>query len=309
MRNLLVLVLTVSIHFCYSQSCCTGGIPFTGSLSVNNIESKSLQLGLRYDLNSLDDLIQNGEKLDNNINFRSTHTVMLQVSYGLFKNFTISVLTPYVWLNEEVTAFSGEQRYQSSGLGDLMITGSYSIINTNSTNIGLGGGIKLGNGKTKIEGSDGFVLPPTLQPGTGSTDYILFASFNHQLAIRKQAKVDGSVFKQFNTESSSFASFSSYKFGNSWQFFTTYYDQFLIGGLIFTPSIGLRGRVADEDEINSNLNNNTGGFWLSLTPGIGADITKKLAISVNENIPIYRSLNGFQLTTTHRLILSLRYTL
>ncbi len=87
------------------------------------------------------------------------------------------------------------------------------------------------------------------------------------------------------------------------------YDQLAIKSILSSPSLQFRFRHTDEDELEGFPNDNTGGNWLYISPGWTFTIYKNIELGVNAEFPIFRKLNGFQITTTNKLIFSLNISL
>ena len=114
--------------------------------------------------------------------------------------------------------------------------------------------------------------------------------------------IQQSVTYRLNSASTSFASHDNYKFGNEFYAITSLADQLVTGSLIHTPSLSFNIRYAEKNTIEQYEDPNSGGWWLNLRPGWGIYLTPKLNLSLLYEIPLYRNLNGFQLTTTYKVI-------
>ncbi len=306
MRVIMIVTFVGITAMTYGQSCCTGGIPFTGQVSTDPIATGRFQFDFKYDRNIINDLIIEKNELDNETNFRMTNSLFLQIGYGVGEKLSIAALISYVFLEEEILTSSPVIRFNSHGIGDMLLLGSYKILNRNQASLALGTGIKIPTGKTNKTGINDFILPPTLQPGTGSIDFLAFLNYSTAVSFRKQANLNVSMTFRYHTETQQFSNVELYQFGNVLQTVIGYADQLHIGKMFLSPSINIRLRYSAEDSVNNNLNNNTGGIWLTLDPGLGFNLNPNFILSVNESIPVYRNLNGFQLTTSHRLTLSMR---
>jgi hypothetical protein len=85
---------------------------------------------------------------------------------------------------------------------------------------------------------------------------------------------------------------------------TSISSQLIIKESINTPFVAIQYisqgyHLADEQQ-----NINTGGNWVYLNPGWIVALNDYFNFSLNYVVPIYRSLNGFQLSTSSRLIVS-----
>ncbi len=297
-----LLLLMAYMDTGWAQTCCTGGVPITGAIRLNQPEKKSLGLALNYDNNKIEDFFQEDEKLDADYIQRRTTTISLQADYGLTDKLSLLLLVPYAWMSEGVTQGNATEEVQKSSLGDISLMGNYIIYNKSRFNASLGGGIKFPTGKT--DQRDQFILPPTLQVGTGSVDFIFFADTRTTFNFRKSLTLQQTFSYKLNTTGSQFASHENYTFGNEFQSFTSLSDQILIGRMLHTPSLLMRMRIADNNQIEDLTDINSGGLWLYLVPGWSLELSRRVSAGVFMELPVYRNLNGFQLTTTSRVIAS-----
>jgi hypothetical protein len=295
------------LHTAWAQTCCTGGVPITGAIRLNQPEKNSFGLALNYDNNKIEDFFQEDEKLDADYIQRRTTTVSIQADYGLTEKLSLLLLIPYAWMSEGVTQGSTTEQVQKSSLGDISLMGNYIIFNKDRFNTSVGGGIKFPTGKT--DQRDQFILPPTLQVGTGSIDFIFFADARTSFDFRKSLTLQQTFSYKLNTTGEQFASHENYRFGNEFQSFTSLTDQILIGTMLHSPSLLLRIRVADNNEIEDLTDINSGGLWMYLVPGWSLELSKRVSAGVFMELPVYRDLNGFQLTTTSRFIASVYFNL
>ena len=297
------LLLSIAfVDVVWAQTCCTGGVPITGAIRLNQPEKNSFGLAINYDNNRIEDFFQEDEKLDDDYIKRRTTTVSLQADYGITNKLSLLLLVPYAWMSESVTQGTTTETVEKSSLGDISLMGNYVILNKNRFNASLGGGIKFPTGKT--DQRDQFILPPTLQVGTGSVDFILFADARTSFDFRKSLTLQQTLSYKLNTTGEQFASHENYKFGNEFQSFTSISDQILIGKMLHTPSLLMRIRYADNNEIEDLTDINSGGLWMYLVPGWSLELSRTVTAGVFMELPVYRDLNGFQLTTTSRLIAS-----
>ncbi|MFK7923010.1 MAG: hypothetical protein AB8H47_13690, partial [Bacteroidia bacterium] len=99
----------------------------------------------------------------------------------------------------------------------------------------------------------------------------------------------------------------SYRFGNEFQLQAGISDRILLGKLMLDPSIMLRYRTVGTDQIDGNEFASTGGHWLDIIPGLQFNIGQQAYWRISANIPVFRSLAGTQLTTSHKITMALYY--
>ncbi len=233
---------------------------------------------------------------------------MAQADYVFNSLFSMSLLLPHVWLKEEVDQLNQPLTSETKGLGDLSIVAQLRKAITNSSTFILGSGLKLPTGQTmKINDQDGFTLPANFQPGTGSYDFLFLLHYQTSLGFRKSLLFTQSLYYRLNTSTGKFTFHDSYRFGNEIQSFTGFSDQIAIGNSIHNPSLQFRFRHTKKDQIEDFFNDNTGGSWLYLVPGWNYNINPNVSLGVSGEIPLYRNLNGLQITTTYRLIFTIGF--
>ncbi|PIE62747.1 MAG: hypothetical protein CSA26_13080 [Desulfobacterales bacterium] len=77
---------------------------------------------------------------------------------------------------------------------------------------------------------------------------------------------------------------------------------------LFDLQLELNGEVKSKAEKAGVKNNNSGGHMIFLTPGVHCKITKQAHFDLGVAIPIYRDVNGTQLTEDFRVISKLAFT-
>ena len=301
-----LICVAVITHSGWAQTCCTGGAPITGTFRFNTNSPKSMQLGVTYDYNKIEDFYLDGNKLDDDYIKRATKTLVVQADYVISESVALSAVIPYIWTTEETNQLSQSLLLETNGIGDVALVGQYKIPISKEHPLIVGGGVKFPTGETKIVNeSDGFILPANLQPGTGSFDGIFLINYQTQFPKRRSLQLTSSLFYRINTATGNLTFHERYKFGNEIQLFTGISEDFVIGSFITTPSILFRLRNTRKDQIEDFSNDNTGGTWIYFVPGWSFNITSNVILGASAELPIYRNLNGFQITTSSRLVASL----
>lgn len=303
-----LVAIIVTIVPVYSQTCCTGGVPLTGVLNIHALPTSGWGISLTYDNNLIEDLIQRTEQIDEDNISRFTKTLLAQIDYGITENITGTVLIPYVWLGQTTKTLSGEIEGKTSGLGDVLIMSQYKKVLPNQAALIIGLGIKLPLGATQNKDIEsGLILPATLQPGTGSVDFLISSQYQTSFNFRKSLSFTQTFIARVNTVSKEFAFHNTYRFGHVFQAFTAFADQFLIAGLLQNPSLTFRYRYAGKDIQEGFPNENTGGHWLYITPGWAINVSQNLLVGIAGEFPLYRNLNGLQITTSRKLMATLQF--
>lgn len=308
--TLALLFCWLTVNSGWSQTCCNGGVPITGAFRINTYPAKSAQLRLTYDVNKIEDVFLDGDKTDDEHIKRAAKTALLQVDYVFSESFALSALIPYIWSSEEVDQFNQSLVLETNGIGDIAVVGQFKIPIIDEQPLVVGGGVKFPTGATqKVNENDGFTLPANLQPGTGSFDAIFLTSYQTSFTSRKSLLLTGSMYYRVNTTSDNLTFHNRYKFGNELQIFAGFSDNYVTGGFTSSPSILFRLRHTAKDQIEDFANDNTGGTWLYLVPGLNLNVTENIILGVSADLPVFRDLNGFQITTSKKITASLQINL
>ncbi|MBI5240377.1 MAG: hypothetical protein HY926_07880 [Elusimicrobia bacterium] len=234
------------------------------------------------------------------LSWRST----LLLDYRVARRTTLILAVPHVY-NSAASDVLPRQTVNS--LGDIALYGKYAFYQDRSVRptrelSGLAG-VKLPSGSAELRDAAGNRLDAPLQPGSGSTDFIVGAAASWGLPL---ATVYGDFTYKYNTR-------TAYTFGDSW------------GGnlgaaapLKPAPWLSLTGEVNVESyERDHSLEagsaavlpggavRDTGGQYVFLTPGILVRPMKGLAVSLGVQLPVYQHLNGTQLASGPNLNLGL----
>lgn len=185
-------------------------------------------------------------------------------------------------------------------LGDMRVVGGYQLSIPGTTlqpgNFGFTFGLKLPTGKFTVANADGDIAERSLQPGSGTTDAILGINYHQNLP-----KMNSAWFAQAQAQHA-MNSRSGFKPGNQ------------VGGDIgysynLTEKLGAmlqlnalvkgrdRGAEAEPDE--------SGGKYLSLSPGLGYAVNGTTRIYGFVQLPVYQNVNGLQLTADKSIVVGL----
>jgi hypothetical protein len=108
------------------------------------------------------------------------HEGDFQFTWGFYRNLDLTILLPIVTDEFEKV---NTPTVGGTGLGDAMVLVKYRFYRRDSqrgtTQTSVTAGPKTPTGKTNLKGSNGILLPATLQPGSGSTDLLLAANWTY----------------------------------------------------------------------------------------------------------------------------------
>lgn len=306
-KNVLPYALFFYVLNFNAQTCCSGGIPLSNNLGLPLLEKGNLLFGLSYDYNNLNTLNNGTEKLNDNSRLRVTHSILLNTSYAITNNFSIEGL--FTWVNQRrnISQFGNENLDQTSGIGDAVILFKYDLTSMLPKIIGknnllnLGIGIKAPLGSSTETSDQGITLNADLQPGNNSWDLIFWTQYSKRFNFRPTLTLSTRGIYRKTGTNNSYLGNTTYKFGNEFQGFISFSDQFLILKTLANPSISFKYRNANLDKVGENYLNSTGGNWIFLIPDFSIDITPSIAFSTKVELPIYSNVDGTQLTPTYRI--------
>jgi len=285
------------------QTCCSGGIPLSNNIGLANVEKGIFQIGINYDYNNLNTLNAGTETLDDNSRLRITHSLLLNLGYAITDKLSVEGL--FTWVNQrrKISQFGNENLDQSSGIGDGILLLKYNFPNAlgkhSSVDLGLGTKIPLGS-STQTNDQD-ITLNADLQPGSNAWDIIYWSSFSKGFNFRPSLYVSSRIIYRSTGTNNSYFGDSTYKFGNEFQVFLGFSDQFLFFKTLANPSVSFKYRNANQDKIGGFNVDNTGGNWVYVIPNFSFNIAPNIAFSTSAELPLHSKVDGTQLTPTYRL--------
>jgi hypothetical protein len=292
-----------------AQTCCSGGIPIGGNVSLKNNPAGAWQLGLTGDLNILKNLKDGSQKLNDETRERNIYTLMLRGGYNITDDLAVGALFPFVRQERWIVTQAANDYSYTQGLGDLIIVSQYRLpFSTRQNTYQVGLGSKLSTGPADLESREGITYNMDMQPGTGSTDWLFFGSFNRRLNNIPGTTLTAKFFYRLTGRNTDYLDETTYQLGNEWQLVGGLSDQFLWGSHIFNASLLVKARHMKKNQINGSVISNTGGTWYHLMPSVTYMPNQQINISVVPEIPVYSDLNGTQLTTSYRVSASLIVT-
>jgi hypothetical protein len=109
-----------------------------------------------------------------------SHEGDFNFTWGFYRNFDMTILVPIVTNH---FASAEQPTAGGTGLGDTMVLVKYRFYRRDSqrgtTQASVTFGPKIPTGRTDLTGGNGGLLPASLQPGSGSTDFFLAANWTY----------------------------------------------------------------------------------------------------------------------------------
>lgn len=306
----LVLLPAVASQHVMAQACCSAGPPLLGSLEFSSVREQTSQLALTYEFNSVNDLVDQSSKLANDTRHRRVHSWLLEATHGVTSAVSITLLMTAVQQERQTEILSGENSLvRIRGFGDAVVLVKYAVVKNSLPDqrevaVGLGTKIPFGS-SSRSHG--GILLPADLQPGTGAWDGILWAYASQgflpaaplTLYAVGSARLTG-VNDQYGPGK------GGYKFGN--ETLLSFGAGYRTDGFL-DYSFSIRARHSGADRFDGGVVPNTGGFWLTVIPGLNFKLSDDMILRGTFQYPLYRTLTGVQLTTSFTTSATLIYTI
>jgi len=287
----------------YSQTCCSGGVPLSGNIGFEGAESGTLQMELSYDLNYLATLKTGSEIYEDGTRQRTTHSLLVKAGYSIKHWLAIDALFSYVFQGRRITFDDQINQVDTRGLGDAVLMAKFILLNLPEagSELQLGIGPKLPLGRSDLTNNFDITLNADMQPGSGSWDLITWSYYARQFVKRPTTVVSARIVGRLNGTNREYLGTQTYRIGNSVQFYLGIGDNVVWGNMILSPSLSLRYRYADGDQINGQTLENTGGQWINLLPAVSWHLSPNSILHFVPELPLYSEVGGTQLTPTFRM--------
>ena len=226
---------------------------------------------------------------------------LIRIFYGLTDNLMLVSFIPYFDKKLELIDKRGKAiEKKSNGIGDIDIRAKYRFLKQSPggpwLSMAMAGGIKFPTGEDD-EKQGNVLLPPPLQSGSGSTDYILalFATkkFSKNLFLHSNAVY------QICTKGA-----NDYEFGDK-----LIYNLSMVRPLNanFDLTAEINGTHFDMNKAKGIKINTTGGDEIYLAPGIKYNPISTLNLELALPISIWRDLNGPQNAADWKIVAGVYY--
>lgn len=218
---------------------------------------------------------------------------LLNLDYGFDAHWGVSLVVPYVGRDHDhIHNHHGHQlpeAWDFSELGDVRLIGRYQFAPQafQDGRYGLKFGVKLPSGDHEVENAGGDRAERTLQPGSGTTDVILGAYFQHS-GVDSRLRWFGQVLWQ-----QPLAERADYRPG---------YQLSLDAGLSYGVSERLSAllqanvQIEGRDSGAEAEREDSGSRLLALSPGVAYALTRTTQVYAFVQLPVYQYVNGVQLT-------------
>jgi hypothetical protein len=259
MRKLIIaLVLTIGFSTANACDVCRGGVGNYNPLLFPHLSKNYFGLCWmhRHYITSAEDGSARNEYYN---------AILLTAQYSPFKKLQLAVMAP--WQLNKMQTLDG--RKNISGVGDISVLANYQVFNkTNSKfrrTFVAGAGVKLPAGRyqrltgEKVEGQN-------FQVGTGSTDYLLNASFH---AGWRQWTVSATSSYKYNTQNK-----DDYRYGDVFLNGLTIVYQKEFKNFSIAPYTQMISEKQMKDADSHVLQDHSGGHVLFAGGGLDVNIRK-----------------------------------
>ena len=237
---------------------------------------------------------------------------VLSLQFGLADRIGLEVSVPFITRqHSHIHHADGQWEHWSfSGLGDVIVTGEYSLIVPKSDfdpYLSATGGVKLATGLTHLKNAGGEEAEVTIQPGTGSVDEII--GLYYRQTIGSMPTLSGLYSALPLTAGITYqisgAGTDGYRFGNRLLVHVGTSYQFSNKANIL---IQVNAKFQGKADVGSTgePRENTGGTWIYASPGFSVDLMESLSAFGYIQIPIYQNVNGIQQTARYNLQFGIR---
>jgi len=293
----------------YSQTCCTAGAPLSTYISPQTEAPGVFSLQLTYEYKSINALVLNDTRFQNDPRSRFGQNLVLKADYVLNKKWAFSLLIPGVHQSRQTIS----EKESSFGIGDLstFVQRSFSGLDQN---LFVAMGLKLPTGITRHRSDSGVFLSPDMQSGSGTLDYIFSVGYQKTNFLKSGLSLDVNSYFKYNTTNESFGSSLNFN-GRSFAFGNELINQvnlnylFVKSAGFVIPDIGVKYRITSSNEEQGTIAPNSGGRWWSIPFGISLVPNESSAYRIFAEVPIYQKLDGFQITSDFSVGITFKKTL
>jgi hypothetical protein len=256
------------------------------------VDQKHLRIG-SHPISQADDTSDTTELRTINRN------LVTALDYTFSKNWAVSASVPVVnRAHSHIDDPAGAATFEAwnfTRTGDIRVLGLYRFDNEKNpvVNYGLTFGLKLPTGDYRVTNADGAAAERSLQPGTGSTDAVAGAYYS-----APGFHMDSSWFAQFLVQQA-VSTKDEFKPGDQYQLNVGYRYSFSdsLQGLLQVNFL-IKGR----DSGANGEPDLSGSKSVFLSPGLSYSVTRDFQIYGFVQLPIYRYVNGIQLSADWAVI-------
>lgn len=288
-RPLAVLAIAIAVALATGDgracSVCRCGDPAFSALGLNIQSSGSLTFALDYDRRTKSQ--GEGDGYESMTEDRLTAVV----AYSPSEMLTLFAQLPYA-SRQLTTAPGGEGPQSGRGAADPELYALLRVWRAPLTGelgrrawVGLQLGVKTSGGENDVA-EDGERLDEHVQPGTGSTDWI--AGIAAVRVLDRSSSLFGSA--QYRSTGDNR---HDYRYGSS-ALANLGYERRVASRADLILELNYRSAGRDRIDANGELDPDTGGEVLYVTPRVVLTVAKSVVLRLSAQVPAVRRLNGVQ---------------
>jgi hypothetical protein len=295
------IILLLLSHVSFAQNCCTGGVPLANNLNLPGIDS-GLYVQIVYDRNIMNDFVARSKLLDDDSYIRYNTSFFVQASWSINKRISLGFMMNHSshYLNRK--SITTGREIKTNGIGDMVFTANYNLWNKGKHNFQLGAGIVLPTGKNDLKDKNfDILLPWDLQPGYGGWGGLIMAQYQTKKIFIDNLSYFGRVVYQHSFENKKPETTQVFKQGGEFQIYQGLGYNILLNKFIISPQAGFRLKFTNHDYIDNAKVESSGGIWFYNMLGLNMVLSQNTTLMAAYETPLYRYLNGSQLTTSGRI--------
>lgn len=232
----------------------------------------------------------------------SFRTVDLLGRFYLSRRVQTFVMVPY----HNFRRVEDGQTTHTQGLGDISLMAGYILLDTGDSlqqkwqhSLTLNGGVKLPTGSHKLTNAEGETLHPNLQPGTGTTDFMLSVMYT----LRHGAwGFNADALARLNTTNHQ----RDYRFGNRLSGGAKVFYWQNAGRFLLLPNAGVFGDAAQANEGDFDFTEGTGGAIAFATCGLDVYVGS-LSMGFSFQQPVWQNLGDGKVHNNSRWMATVNY--
>jgi hypothetical protein len=292
------LFLSFGVSSAFGQ-CCSAGSPVGGDGSNDGLGRNELRIFAAYRHSLSKVYFYHDSKADLDYVDKSFFDyTALSVTYGIIPQLSLHAEMGYfIDKTQMVTIYTGERTIRAHGLGDLAFNIRYVPLRSVKpvSQLVVSAGIKIPVGAFHEE-INGAAVPISLQPSSGALKYNAGLFYSRKRADRRFGWNALALFEYSQTINKGYL---VYRYGNYFQLgFAGFYAITKNFGFNANAKFEWRGR--DRREFGMVVAS-SGSYVLLFNPQLMVNFPNKWGLTLMADIPVYKYVNGYQLTNKFAL--------
>lgn len=289
MKRIVLLALALVALYAPASQACEFCTLHNGLGQYNN---QGDFVSLTYRMTTASTIVSGGSSVQPSTGEKLViNTTQLYYQHSFSEALKVQVVLPYV---QKTASTNGATDDSSSGLGDAILMARYAFWGDATQFAAVIVGAKLPTGSKK-DAVGTTTFSPDLALGTGSTDPLIGAVYNHNIG---NWNYSADALYKFAGKG-----YDSYQFGNVLNLglngYYGFHENFNIG-------LGLSGEIMAADTDSAGTVADTGGTVFFASPALQYTLNNFYA-ELSYQVPVYRNFVGTQMVVDNKVIISLRY--